>query len=146
LSVFETTLAKIHNPEERAIAAANVARAAAATGDNDKYQKAQALAISTVSQLCGHVRAPEVYATLAFAAAYVGDWSLAEETANLALEFAIQGRNASAYRFAEDALKFAQTRHEEQLANEEVPTLTRHADRLAHELIHSLQGAEAVDL
>lgn len=146
LSVFETTLPKISNPEEQAIAAANVARAAAATGNREKYEQAKSQAVTIIGQDLGRARSSEVYATLAFAAAYAAEWTLAEETADLALQCAIQLRSVDAWRFAEAAMRFARDRRAAQSQGEEIPTLARQADKLASDLIQSLQVTGAMAL
>jgi tetratricopeptide (TPR) repeat protein len=140
LTVFESAEPRIANPVERAIAAANVARAAAALGQRGKYQHARQAALTLQNRVGDELRAADVYATLAFADAHAGEWSLAEETAEFALNVAIQRRDADVQRFAEAALSFARSRSPGASPwEEEISALARQADQLACDLIESLE-------
>ena len=140
LTVFEAVAPRIANASERAIATANIARAAAALGDTGKYQHARQAAVTLQGRVGGEPRAADVYATLAVADAHAGEWSLAQETAELALAAAAQREDAAKRHFAEAALSVARSRSSGVSSEEvEVAALGRQADQLAWDLIQSLE-------
>jgi tetratricopeptide (TPR) repeat protein len=143
LSVFETVLPKISEVEEQAVVAANVARAAAGAGEHEKYSKARLLATMLQKRVCGEARAAEIFATLAIADALAGQWALADETADCALDIAARQRNSEVPDRLESAMRAAREMGTtESMPRAELPTLARQAERLADALIETL-GAGA---
>lgn len=143
LAVFEAALSRITGPEEQAIVAANIARAAAGAGDRDRYHKARIAALTFQSRTCGQAKTAEVYATLAIADAQAGQWTLAEEMAGYASALAAHRRDAEVQRVAEAAMLSARSRcMDECSSSEEMPTLARQADKLAGALIEVLQAQD----
>jgi tetratricopeptide (TPR) repeat protein len=140
LHVFESTLPRITDPEEAAIALANISWAAAGTGDRGRYQQARLEAVASLNRACGQSRAAEVFATVGLADAFVGEWSLAQETADMALSIATRRRDIDSQLLAERAVTAAKLNHSANLAGDiEHPVLARQADKLAGDLIQSLQ-------
>lgn len=142
LTVYESTVPRIADPAERALAAAHLARAAAALAQRGKYQHARQTAITLQSRAGGEQRAADVYAALALADAHAGEWALAQETAEFALAIAARRRDADARRYAEAVLESARSqRNSGSPQEDEVISLARQADQLASDLIQWLQDS-----
>lgn len=141
LPVFRASLPRITRPEERAVVAANVAWAAAGSGERVLYEESRVEALSLLARSCGETRAAEVLSTLAFADACLGEWERATDAADKALQITIQRREHDLKTLALDAVRRARGSREQSRDVGEVPTAARQADHLVGELVSILQEA-----
>lgn len=140
LTLFEQAQVVIADTNVRAMVTANVARAAAALGGVERYERARRDALELVASAQGRARIGETYASLAYADLAMGEWPRAEAMACAALEIAAAAGEAEVRMIAESQIEAARagraaSDHSEAI---EGPVLAREAERLGVDLAHAL--------
>jgi len=140
LPILEAVAPHVSDPSEQPLVFANLAWAAAGSGEYLRYEQTRRHALELLNQPCGRRRFTAVLATLACADASAGNVELAEKTAESALSLALRMGDVDAWTLAERGLKQARSRSKDEFFVEEMPVLARRADRLAGDLIRSLES------
>jgi tetratricopeptide (TPR) repeat protein len=142
--IIEAVLPRMEAPHARALAASNLARASAGAGHRDHYEVARRMAMDLIKSLPGSAHQPDAFLTVARADALMREWELAEDTALMALSIATRRGEKHVMLVAEAELAAIRTcRADEDAPSEETPGLERHAERLAGDLIRSLDRIAA---
>jgi tetratricopeptide (TPR) repeat protein len=142
--IIEAVLPKMDAPHARALAASNLARASAGAGHRDHYEVARRMAVDLTRSLPGSAHQPDAFLTIARADALMGEWERAEDSAILALTIATARGEKHVMLVAEAELAAIRTcRAADDVPAEETPGLERHAERLAGDLIRSLDRLAA---
>jgi tetratricopeptide (TPR) repeat protein len=139
LPVFRAALPHIPGRAERAVVLANVARAAAGTGDRRSFEDAAAEAASLVEQPDAERGAAQVWLNLARGAASLGDAPLAAMAAETAARAAARRGEAKILASAEAIAQAARAGSSARAAEVTPPgTAEDPGDVLAAELVRSL--------
>jgi hypothetical protein len=140
LPVVEAVLPRIGSPNERGLAVAGLARAAAGVPLRDTYEQARAETLRTLSEAPSESRKAETLVVLARADTLMEEWSRARELLEQAIQVA--GRRAETYALAaaeaELAAACAERGSSPEISDPEPPAAARQAERLRIELILSL--------
>lgn len=144
--VIEAVLPRMEAAFERALAASNLARALAGAGDREHYESARRMAIELIETLPGTAHRADAFLTVARADTLLEEWERAESAASSAAEIAARRGEAHVLIVAETelaAIRACRAAEAEATTSEESPGLARHAERLAVDLIRTLERIAA---
>lgn len=142
LEVFQSLEHHFTNPWQRALLLANIARAAAGTGNRDLFRKAW----TQVSRMTKDPEVQPVVANatleLAFGAALLSEWDRAEQVATETYEAAVKTGQGKV-RFRAEALLDSIRSGRAVDMNKTAPKASNKAEALANDLLRSLEPAGA---
>jgi tetratricopeptide (TPR) repeat protein len=138
LCVFEAALGRVEHINEQAVVMANVAHAAAGAGAREKYEKARQHVLELIARMRGETAIAEVFAILAYADVYIGEFARADEATEIASATAIRRKETEVLRALEALKPKREQAWQISRCSEEPPGLARQADKLAGELRRSL--------
>jgi tetratricopeptide (TPR) repeat protein len=145
LPVVEAVLPRIGSPNERGLAVAGLARAAAGVRQRDTYEQARAETLRTISEAPSEARKAETLVVLARADALMEEWPRARELLEQAIQVA--GRRGETYALAAAEAELdaacAERGSGAEVTDPEPPAAARQAERLRVELILSLEADAA---
>lgn len=141
-SLLERVLLVSQDPNERAMASANTAWAAAAAGDRTAYEQFRHRTLDLIADAHGRAHMDDVYLNLAYADTAILEWERAVEVGTRARDLARVTGRAKILVEAESivaAARAAQTTPARTMVAED-EGLTRRGNRLAGELLTALGG------
>lgn len=142
IPLLNAALPHVTKRPERAIIAANIARAAAGSGDRVQYASARAFAMELIGAARSPARRADAYAALAHADLCAGEWAQAEESAGLAYRYAAESGNGEVQLTAEAQVEAARLgRRTANTTTTEPLGAARQGELLAGELVRSLSAA-----
>ncbi|HEX8694479.1 MAG TPA: hypothetical protein VF746_18800 [Longimicrobium sp.] len=140
--VLEAVAPRLDQPT-RMVATANLAHAAARSGDRSRYEAAREQALGMAETYAAGARAAEVLTILSWADAEAREWGRAEELARRAQMLATARGESDVRILAEQHLERVRDRRaaEAPVREPETAGSGRFADRLARELVRTLAPA-----
>lgn len=143
LPVFEALAPLMTQQPEDLLGWVNMARAAAASGARDRYERARAETVERIARSATGTRVAEAWALLAWADAEAGEWGRVVDAARRAVEIATARGEAEALLLAEEQLQSARERVASRADHwAEEPACVPDGNRLAGELLLRIRELE----